>query len=490
MLTPILDSLLIFSIITPVIGSLIPKKFSRLLSGIFAVIGLSFSAAFLYIVFPQISAKPMKIPIQAGLLHANLILDLPGFFAAFLTILLSISVAIYSIRFMERDAGVPLYYALLILMTVGMIGSVFSGDLFTLFVFWELMCVSSYVLVGFRRTEKAPVEAAVKYMVMSAAGSATILFGISILYGLAGTLNLVELASALSSANGEPWLYLTLIILIAGFGIKAAIVPLHTWLPDAYAAAPSSVSAIIAGASTEIAVFVICKLLFFILPALSASWVFLFAAFSVLNMLLGNVVGLLQHDIKRMLAYSSIAHIGYIFIGVAAGTKLGLTAALLHIFNHGLLKALAFLCIGAIIYRLGAGDLDEISGIGRKMPITASAFIIAILGLIGMPPLNGFISKLFLFMSSLDSGMLWLGILLVIFSAVSTGYYLRILKTLIAAPSSRVVNVKEAPITMLVPVCVLAVLVVVLGVWPDPLLGLAKEASTWLMEVEKYVGGF
>ena len=475
MLTAVLDTLFLFALIAPIIGILSPRERSHLVSGSVALIGLLAAAVFLTNFLSRVFAKPIEVPLGAGLVNAVLVVDVPGLFIGFLAVSIGILVVLYSLKFMEKDSGTPFYFGLLTLMVAGMVGVGFAGDLFTLFVFWELMCISSYVLVGFRTQVKESVEAVVKYIVMSAAGSATALFGMSMLYGLTGTLNLVGLASALASAKGGFWLYAALAMLITGFGVKAA-----------YTAAPSPVSTILAGASTELAVFVVVKLLFFVFPALRGSWVMFFATFSVLNMLLGNVVGLLQNDVKRILAYSSIAHIGYIFIGVAAGTQLGLTGALLHIFNHGLLKALAFLCIGAIIYRLGARTLDDIAGIGRKMPVTASLFILAILGLIGMPPLNGFISKLVLFTSSLDAGMLWLGVLLVIFSAVSTGYYLRILKALIAPPSGRVSEAREAPALLLIPMIVLAFLVILFGVWPDPLLSFAKSSSSWLMEVGRY----
>ena len=488
MFTPIIDSLLIFSIITPIIGFFTQKKSSCLICGAVSIGGYIVSMAYLLHLLPQIFRNPIRIPVKASLVSTSIIIDVPGSLMSLLALALGLFVTIYSIRFMERDSGTPLYYSLILAMITGIVGASYSGDLFTLFIFWELMCITSYVLVGFRRNVKESVEAAIKYMLMSGVGSATILFGMSLLYGLTGTLNLPRIALSLKAGEGGPWLYTSLGMLITGFGIKAAIVPLHVWVPDAYAAAPSPISAVIAGASTELAVFVICKLLFFIFPAIKVSWMEFFAAFAVLNMILGNIAGLLQSDVKRMLAYSSVAHIGYIFIGIAAGTKLGLTAALLHIFNHGLMKALAFLCIGAIIYRIGARNLEDLAGVGRKMPITSTAFTIAVLGLIGMPPLNGFISKLILFMSCLDSGMLWLGILLIIFSAVSTGYYIRIIKALIAAPRNEKFNdVKEAPILILIPICCLAFLVILLGIWPDLILRFAEESSSWLMEVERYV---
>ncbi|MCD6261263.1 MAG: hypothetical protein J7J28_05725 [Thaumarchaeota archaeon] len=486
MFTPIIDSLFIFSIITPIIGFFTPKKSSCLICGAVSAGGYIISMAYLLHILPQILTSPIRIPMETSAVSTSIVIDVPGSLMSLLALALGLFATIYSMRFMERDSGTPLYYSLLMAMVTGIVGASYSGDLFTLFIFWELMCITSYVLVGFRRNVKESVEAAIKYMLMSGVGSATILFGMSLLYGLTGTLNLPRIALSLK-AGGEPWLYASLGMLITGFGIKAAIVPLHVWVPDAYAAAPSPISAIIAGASTELAVFVICKLLFFIFPVIKVSWMEFFSVFAVLNMVLGNIVGLLQNDVKRMLAYSSVAHIGYIFIGIAAGTKLGLTASLLHMFNHGLMKALAFLCMGAIIYRIGSRNLEDMAGIGRRMPITSTAFTIAVLGLIGMPPLNGFISKLLLFMSCLDSGMLWLGILLIIFSAVSTGYYIRILKALIAAPrDERLSDVKEAPILILIPICCLAFLMILLGIWPDPILRFAEESSSWLMEVGRY----
>jgi len=488
MFTLIIDSLLIFSIITPIIGFFTPKKNSCLICGAISTIGYIISIAYLLNLLPQVLRNPIRIPAETSIVRTSIIIDVPGSLMSILALTLGLFATIYSMRFMERDSGTPLYYSLLMAMMAGIIGTSYSGDLFTLFVFWELMCITSYVLVGFRRNLKEPVEAAIKYMLMGGVGSATILFGMSLLYGLTGTLNLPQVALSLKAAGGGgPWLYASLGMLITGFGIEAAIVPLHVWLPDAHGTAPSSISAILSGVLIELAVFVICKLLFFIFPAIRIGWMEFFAMFAVLNMMLGNISALLQNDVKRMLAYSSIAHIGYILTGIAAGTKLGLTATLLHIFNHGLMKALAFLCIGAIIYRIGSKKLEDIAGIGRKMPITSTAFTIALLGLIGMPPLNGFISKLILFLSCLDSGMLWLGILLIVFSAVSTGYYIRILKALIAAPKSEKLDyVKEAPIPILISICCLAFLVILLGIWPDPILRFAEESSSWLMEVGRY----
>lgn len=486
MFTPIIDSLLISSIITAIIGSLIPRKKSCMISGFLSLIGYAVSLGYLVKMLPEIFKAPIRIPVDATMVCTSIIVDVPGSLMSLLAISLGIFITIYSMKFMEKDSGTSLYYSLLMAMITGIIGVSYSGDFLTLFIFWELMCITSYILVGFRKENRESVEAAIKYTLMSTVGSATILFGISFIYGLTGTLNLPRIASSMGWAQGGLWLYTALELLITGFGIKAAIVPLHVWVPDAHGAAPSTVSAIIAGASIELAIFIICKVLFFIFTPLKIGWMEFFATFAVLNMALGSIVGLLQNDVKRMLAYSTIAHIGYMFIGIATGTKIGLTATLLHIFNHGLMKALAFLCIGAIIYRIGAKNIKDVSGIGRVMPITSSAFIISILGLIGMPPLNGFIGKLMIFISCLDAGMLWLGILLIVFSAISTGYYIRVLRALIAVPSNNRLDVSEAPIAMLIPICCLAFLVILLGIWPDPLIRLAEDSASWITEVERY----
>ncbi|RLE46574.1 MAG: hypothetical protein DRJ31_09875, partial [Candidatus Methanomethylicota archaeon] len=295
------------------------------------------------------------------------------YFVIFFSIMfcgLGLAVCIYSFRYFGSEVGLDRYYLLLLGLIAGMVGVILANDLFTLYVFWELMALSSYSLVAFKKLSWEAVEAGFKYLIISVSGSIAILFGISLLYGLAGVLNFTQLESVIGSTKGGMLLYVALLMLIAGFGVKAAIVPLHTWLPDAYTAAPSPASAIIAGGSTGLGVLVLCKLLFFLFPHLVTVWATFFAVFSVLNMLVGNVAGLLQDDVKRILAYSSIAHVGYIFIGVAAGTRLGLTGVLLHTFNHGILKALAFLCIGAIEYRLNARSLNDIAGIGRRMPIT------------------------------------------------------------------------------------------------------------------------
>ncbi|MCK4474811.1 hypothetical protein KAU30_03120, partial [Candidatus Bathyarchaeota archaeon] len=268
-----------------------------------------------------------------------------------------------------------------------------------------------------------------------------------------------------------------------GFGIKAAIVPFHTWLPDAYAAAPSPICAVLSGVMIEIGVYALCRVLFLVFLPAQFHWGMIIAVLSVVTMTVGNLMALLQGDIKRLLGYSSIAHIGYILVGIATGTQSGLTGTTFHIFNHALMKGLAFLCAGAFIFRARTRNLDELAGIGRKMPISTITLSIALFALAGMPGLNGFMSKFVLFTAAIPAGMAWLAIAGVLNSAFSVAYYLRVILVVIRSPpTERVAAAKEAPITMLIPICVMAAFIVLFGVWPEPILAFAQRAASCLID--------
>jgi len=370
------------------------------------------------------------------------------------------------------------------------VGVVFSGDLFTLFVFWEMMCISSYVLVAFSRGSSDSVEAAFKYLVMSGAGSATILLGISLLYGMAGTLSFEGLALAFSQSGPSMWLYIASIISLAGFGVKAAIVPLHTWLPDAHSAAPSPISALLSGVVIEAGVYALCRLCFTAFLPVQAQWLSIMMVLSVVTMVVGNIMPLLQGDVKRLLAYSSIGHMGYMLAGLSIGTQLALTGTFLHIFNHALMKGAAFLCVGAIIYRIGTRQLGDMNGIARKMPITATALAISLFALIGMPPLNGFMSELTIVTAAFEADLVWLGIAVILNSVLSAAYYLRVIRVMLQpAGSDAVQGAKEAPLLMLVPICALVIMIIIFGLWPDPVMDLMRQSAAGLLALLSQVTG-
>ncbi|MEM4706899.1 MAG: proton-conducting transporter membrane subunit, partial [Candidatus Methanomethylicaceae archaeon] len=253
-----IDTLLIFAITTPALGWILEKIKKANLCGIYASIGLG-------IVIWEILS--MNIPISSGLMF----IDQLGIFMAIAFSMLGFLSSIYSIKYMEKDEGVPLFFSLLLLMISGMIGCVFAGDMFSFFVFWEMMCIASYTLVAFRREKWEPVEAAFKYLIMSSAGSASILFGMSLLYGMCGTLLFKDLSKILSNVNNI-WIYIAAIFIFIGLGIKTAIFPLHTWLPDAHSAAPSSISAMLSGVVIETGIYAICRIGFNIFSSIYNQW--------------------------------------------------------------------------------------------------------------------------------------------------------------------------------------------------------------------------
>lgn len=480
MFSPPIDILLIFALTTPVIGWITERVKKVQLCGAYSTLGLVISLWYIYELFSAISTGGPQT--YTSFFSSQLRIDMLGVFMATIFVLIGIFASVYSLRYLERDTGIPLFYSLLLLMISGMVGTVFAGDFFTFFVFWEMMCISSYTLVAFRKQRWEPIEAAFKYLIMSSAGSATLLFGMSILYGMCGTLNFQGLALALSNAGSSVWLYVSAIFILIGLGVKSAIVPLHTWLPDAHSAAPSPISAMLSGVVVETGIYALCRVGFTVLRGIEVQWLSVLAVLSLITMFVGNLTPLLQTDLKRLLAYSSIAHIGYMLAGLATGTLLGLTGTLMHIFNHALMKGAAFLCAGVILYRLETRELKEMSGVGRRMPITALTFIVSLLALTGLPPLNGFVSEVTIVLSTMEANMTWLGVAVIANSIISAAYYIRVIRTLLQpVTDKRIEEVKEGPTLMLAVLCILSVMIVVFGIWPDTLINFARSAANVLL---------
>jgi proton-translocating NADH-quinone oxidoreductase chain N len=418
-------------------------------------------------------------------LGASFEIDMLSIYMAFSAALLGFFATVYSVSYMAHDTRLTEYYTLLSALVSGIIGVAFAGDFFTLFVFWELMGITSYVLVAFRKDRWGPIEAGFKYMVMGAIGSTMLLLGISLIYGMAGTVNFAQISSALHGSSGSLWLMFAMLIFVVGFGVKSAIVPLHTWLPDAHPEAPSPISAMLSGILIETALYGLTRVLYITFPA--ADFSLLIAALAVLTMTFANVLAVLQQDIKRMLAYSSIAQMGYMLVGLASGGILGFTGLFLHVFNHSLMKGVAFLSAGSIIEGTGSRDLDKMRGAAKAMPVTCLVMFIALLGLGGVPGTAGFISKYILFGSAIGPGYWWLTVIGVLNSALSMVYYLRAMKTLVGKPSEAISNVREAPPLMLGVTVAMATLIILFGVWPAPVISYAQSAAVALTNLSNYV---
>lgn len=478
MFTLPIDTLIVFTVTTPFVGWIERKLHQKIISGIYAAVGFALSDFMLYQLSSQALSSPMVVPIHAGVFEACLRVDALSVFAAAIFLAMGFLVTVYSLKYMERDTGLSLYYTLLLAMITGMLGVVAAGDFFTLFVFWEFMCIPSYVLVAFRKQQWEPVEAGFKYLVMSSAGSATILYGMSILYGLTGTLNFAQLSVVMTSAAANVWGYVSLAFILIGFGVKASMFPLHTWLPDAHPAAPSSISALLSGIVIKAGAYGIIRTLFMIFLPSRFSWQIALAVFAALTMTYGNFAALLQKDIKRLLAYSSIAQMGYILFAISTTTSYGLTAGLMHTMNHALMKGLLFLCAGAFIYRAGTRNLDELKGIGHRMPLTAVIFTVAALSISGVPPLNGFVSEFMIVYAGVNAGMLAFTVVMLINILLGFAYYLRLIKIIVwSTPTENVKKVKRAPTLMLLPMALMALSCIIIGLYPAPFIEMASKAA-------------
>lgn len=408
--------------------------------------------------------------------------------------ILSSVVAIYSIRYMDHDDRIDRYYLLFLILLAGMIGIAMAGDLFTLFVFWETMSIASYVLVAFRKEQPEPIEAGIKYLFMSAFGSVILLFGLSLIYGVAGTLNFATLSTIIATKTAgtltAPY-YIIIVALILGFGIKAAIVPLHTWLPDAHPAAPSGISAMLSGVVIMTGMYGMIYTLNTLFGFTNTlGYVLLWV--SIATMVVGNLLALRQNDIKRLLAFSTVLNVGFILFGLSMSltginadiASVGAQGAWYHVFTHSLGKGLAFLCAGAILYRFEERGLDKLEGIGKKMPMTLFALTLALLSLAGVPPLPGFWSKLNIVIAAVGSGSIqyFIGVALFLLSSVvSVVYYLIVLQRLwFKEPGEHLEGVKETPVEILVPLYVVVILMVVVSIIPGQFQDMASLAAAAL----------
>jgi multicomponent Na+:H+ antiporter subunit D len=487
------------AIATFTLGTIAEKYRIRLIPEALSFIGLG--ATFTSVIYLMIRSSSQVLTFYYGLgppSGAMLEADIASLFMAAMFSGLGFAVTIFSVSYMKHDTGLPRYYSLLQLLVTAMIGVVFAGDLFTLFVFFETMAICAYILVAFRKSQWEPVEAGMKYVFMGAVGSTTVLYAISFLYGLCGTLNIGYIGQQMQGAASVPGITslgtLLIVLLIAGFGVKAAIVPMHTWLIDAHPAAPSGISAMLSGVVIETSVFAMFRILFVDFPFATFDWQPVIGFIAIITMVVASISALMQTDLKRLLAYSSILNIGYIFIGFAVVTStdlLGPTASFFQILNHAIAKGLLFLCAGAFLHAAGTRDLGQLGGIGKKMPWTALAFGIGAFAIAGVPPLNGFYSKILLLWSAAQLGGL-MGYSLLIFglfsSAISIYFYLRIVQVIaFGEPSRKLNDVKEAPKTMLIGMWILAALCIIIGVYPTPFYNLAQQAASALANLGNYI---
>jgi multicomponent Na+:H+ antiporter subunit D len=387
----------------------------------------------------------------------------------FLVVVNSVAFActIYSTAYIGHYSGRGKFFALLLIMVSGLNGMLLVRDLFSLYVFLEVASISSYVLVAFG-LEYDGIESALKYLLLSAVATSMVLFGIVLIYLGTGTLEYDALRAVLASSPGPlpPIFMLAAALFLAGFGLKAAVMPFHAWLPDAHPSAPAPISAMLSGVVIKIAgVYALTRLFFYIYPALNQVHLVLLVL-GTLSMIAGAVAAYFQKDFKRMLAYSSISQIGYIMIGLGIGNLLGLMGALFHIFNHALFKSLLFLNSGAVQYRLHTRDIDEMGGLENRMPVTSITSTFGTLSIAGVPPFNGFWSKLFIILGALAAGKILIAVLGILVSIFTLGYFLIIQrKVFFGKLNVKWQDIREAPFAMSAAVILLAAACLLSGIF-------------------------
>jgi proton-translocating NADH-quinone oxidoreductase chain N len=408
------------------------------------------------------------------------------------TLALGTLVVLFSGAYLKADVGQEKLYAILVAMMGVMIGLGCACDLFNLWIWFEAMAIASYLLVVFYHQRGLVLEAGIKYLVQSAAGSVLILLGISLVLIETGTLNLDEIRNY--SGHSTAMLAAGALFII-GFGVKAALVPMHTWLPDAYSQAPSGISAMLSGIVTEAGLIAMLRALS-ALSAVTTIWGPVLMGFGAINMLAGNLLALRQKEVKRLLAYSSLTHIGYMLAGfgiaIYVGQLNGAEGGLFHLLNHGMMKGLAFLAAGSLLYTLhiasgdqGALTVEELSGAAQRYPLVAFAFSLAVLSLGGIPPLAGFMSEWQIVVSGFETSntvILLLAIFVVLNSVLSLAYYAPLVNAIYRRGQSPTVKMgSQVPASMTIPLVGLSLFVVLVGVWPTLTSWLISPAGTALL---------
>jgi len=378
-----------------------------------------------------------------------------------------------------------LFFAMYCLCLAGLLGIAITGDAFNLFVFLEISSLSTYVMIALGQKRKALV-AAYHYLIMGTIGATFYVIGVGLLYLMTGTLNLADLAARLPAVNETRSVLAAIAFITVGIGLKLALFPLHQWLPNAYVSAPSVVTAFLSATATKVSVYVLLRFYF---TVFGVEVLFrdhpvdkLLIALSIAAVLTMSLVALFQRDLKRMFAYSSVAQIGYITLGIGLANASGLTGAVAHLFNHGITKGALFLLAGGVALRCGGTDFASLSGLSRRMPLTAFGIVLAGLSLIGIPGTAGFTTKWYLISGALERGSWWLAVLIVVTSLIAVAYVWRFVEVAyLQAPGPDAPRRGEMPLSMLIPALLLVAACIYFGLETSFNIGYARDAVARLL---------
>lgn len=413
------------------------------------------------------------------LFYGTYIVDSFSTFFKQLFLISAIFVGLISGDFMERlGYGHSEYYAMLMAALLGMMIMASAGEFITLYIGLELMTITFCILAAFKKTNSKSAEAGVKYIILGAMSSAVLLYGLSLVYGLTQTTNISEVAQILVAGNITPLLILGMILLFAGFAFKISVVPFHMWSPDIYEGSPSPVTAFLAVASKAAGLAAFLRVFIIGFPQLLQEyWIIIAIVLTVLTVVLGNLVAIPQTNIKRMLAYSSIAQAGYMLLGVIAYTSLGIAAILFYAMIYVFANIGAFAVVVAFSRVTGSDEIKDYSGLAQRSPLLAAAMLISLLSLAGIPPLAGFVGKFYLFASVIEQGLIWLAFIALGMSMVSVYYYLIVAKVMyLGEPPENAEPIIVSRGTKLV-VLLTTVVTILLGIYPTPLTNIALAVA-------------
>ena len=465
----------LFGFLVLLVDVFLPKKGGKGHLGILSLIGIVI--AFFY-TLPQIGSVKSGF---TGMFISDgyaLFFKITFLIIAFLTILISMGYT--------RREGIECgeYYALILFATLGMMLMAAGTHLITIFLGLETMSISIYILAGMMRDNRRSAEAALKYFLLGAFATGFLLYGIALLYGATGSLYLKDVASYIASKNllKNPMLLMSLAFLTIGFGFKIASVPFHMWTPDVYEGAPTSITAFMATGVKAAGFSALVRVFFSALPGFRPDWTSIMWLIAAVTMTVGNIVAISQTNIKRMLAYSSIAHAGYILVAFVAGNDLGTSGILFYLMAYAFMNLGAFCCV-ILLGKKGEENtlINDYAGIGFKYPLLAASMTIFLLSMAGIPPLGGFMAKFYVFSAAVKERFYWLVIIGVLNSAVSVYYYLRVTVLMYFRESEReITGLQFSPASVIA--LILAVIgTLYMGIFPANVISFAQKSIAGLM---------
>jgi proton-translocating NADH-quinone oxidoreductase chain N len=414
-----------------------------------------------------------------GIFSSSFMIDGISIYMAIIFTIVSMIVFLYSILYIGSDERPSeRYYSVMLMITACIIGAAFAGDLLTLFIFWEASAAGSSFLMLYKKTPES-VHATLKYLVMIVIASAFIVYGLSILYGITGTLNFWAVKNALIGLEDKQLLIFSFMFIAAGYAIEAAVVPFHMWLPDAYTASPASSSAFLSALIDQGSYYILLRVLIYILtPATVLDWTLMLAVLSAGTMIVGNLLALTETNVKRMIAYVCIADVGYNLVAITSVTSLGIMGNLYFFLIGGLTTALSFMTVG-ILNSMGFETLEDFSGVGRRAPFTSLALLLGAFSFAGIPPLAGFIAKYMVFTAAIEANMSWLAVIGVLTSVIQAAYLTRLINSMFAKKPKEESKIKE-PKKLLIPIFIIVAAIILLCIYPTIVLNLIEPVTQQL----------